>query len=463
MHRSGTSALAGLLTKLGANGPAMVLGPSKNNPVGHFESRPLYLMQDNLLDSAGTSWFDYHKFPDSWYASPKFSEYKKNIRGILESEYGSSGLFVVKDPRNCRIVRFWNSVLDDLNADPFFVHTHRNPLDVAKSLNKRDGFDIEYGCLLWLRHVLDAEFGSRGHTRSFTSYDRILDNWPAEVEKISRELNIDWPNYKSANLVELGEMIRPDLKRNDSSSIINSKVFAQWLREVLEIFNRWAAEGEMAEDHLLLDRIRQSFDDSAEVFGAAVHAKGQSLTKERDDALQKVEAIRRIADQARLDVDNAYTRIAKLHADLETMTAERDQVTSQLHLTFSMLDQRKAELDDTQDELDKSRVALASAVEDAEVLARDLASAQQKIHALQAAETRRNQEFARVQRALLSRQDRITGEDKAKQEQAAKLAATVTNLKDQLAKSNARVRALETSNSWKITAPLRWIVERLKR
>lgn len=463
MHRSGTSALAGLLTKLGANGPSMLLGPSKNNPVGHFESRSLYLMQDNLLDSAGTSWFDYRKFPSSWYASPKFLEYKKNIKSILESEYGSSELFVVKDPRNCRIVSFWNSVLDELNADPFFLHTHRNPLDVAKSLNRRDGFDIEYGCLLWLRHILDAEFGSRGHTRSFTSYDRILENWPSEIEKISRDFNIDWPNYKSANLVELGGMIRPDLRRNESSSIINSKVFAQWFRDVLEIFNRWAADGEMTEDYLLLDKIRHSFDDSAEVFGAAVHAKGRSLATERDEALQKAEAIQKIADKALLDRDNGNSRIAKLHSDLEAMTAERDQLMSQLHLTHSMLDQRKAELDDTRDDLDKARAALARAVEDAEVLTRDFDSAQQKIHALQAVETRRSYEFAKVQRALLSHQDRITGEDKAKQDQAAKLAVTVTNLKDRLAKSDARVHALEASNSWKITAPLRWIVERFKR
>lgn len=100
---------------------------------------------------------------------------------------------------------------------------------------------------------------------------------------------------------------------------------------------------------------------------------------------------------------------------------------------------------------------------------------------LQASEARRNHEFAKVQTALLAQQDQIASEDKSKQDQADRLvtdlkdqlskadtkqdqaARLVTDLKDQLAKADARVHALMTSNSWKVTAPLRWFVELFKR
>lgn len=460
MHRAGTSALAGLLTELGGDGPSNPLGPSKNNPMGHFESRALYLLQDRLLASAGSTWSDYRSFPASWYQSPKADEFCHEVKDLLISEYGSSSFFILKDPRNCRLVPFWRDLLTRMEVRQLFVHTHRNPLEVARSLQKRDGFDLEYGCLLWLRHVLDAEAGSRGLCRSFTSYDRLLASWPAEVEKIARDLSIQWPRYHTANLPRLDEMIRPDLRRNDTPAVTESKVFATWFRDVLAVMDRWAAHGERVEDHAVLDRIRQSFDDSVEVFGNTVQAKGRALQTERDDAREKAEAAQKIADEARKDVDKAHAQGAELQAELEAMTTERDKVAMQLDLSRNMLDQRKAEIDDTQDDLDKTRAALAEAVEGAEALAQDLGLAQQQIQALQASEARRNREFAKVQTALLAYQDGIASEDKSRQDQAAKL---VTDLKDRLAKADARVHALMTSNSWKITAPLRWFIERFKR
>lgn len=469
MHRAGTSALAGLLTELGGDGPSKPLGPSKNNPVGHFESRALYLLQDRLLASAGSTWFDYRNFPANWYQSPKADEFRQEVRDLLVSEYGTSSFFILKDPRNCRLVPFWRDLLTRMEVGQFFVHTHRNPLEVARSLQKRDGLDLEYGCLLWLRHVLDAEVGSRGQRRSFTSYDKLLTSWPAEVEKIARDLGIQWPRYHTANLPNLDKMIRPDLRRNDTPAVTESKVFATWFRDVLGIMDRWAAQGERPEDYAALDQIRHSFDDSAEVFGNAVQAKGQALETERDDARKKAEATQKMADEARKDADKAHVRGAELQADLEAMTTECDKVAMQLDLSRSMLDQRKAEIDDTQDDLDKTRAALAEAVEGAEALARDLGLAQQQIQALQASEARRNREFAKVQTALLSHQNKIVAEDRiaaeyrVKDDQATKLVSTVTELKDRLAKADARVHALETSNSWRVTAPLRWLVERFKR
>ncbi|WP_313349536.1 hypothetical protein [Paracoccus sp. (in: a-proteobacteria)] len=449
MHRSGTSALSGLLMKLGGDGPLTPLGPHRDNSTGYFESKPLYLLQDELLTSAGTSWDDYRPFPRSWLASPKADEFHHKMESLLATEYGSSGFFVIKDPRICRLLPFWLDVLDGLQAQPLFVHTHRNPLEVAQSLHKRDGLDLEYGYLLWLRHILDAEAGSRGKIRSFTSYDRLLQGWPAEVEKIATDLRISWPKYDTAHLSSLDQMIRPQLRRSNACHLTESQVFAQWFQDVLKIFNRWAEHGEDVMDHAMLDQIRRGFNESAGIFGGVVHAKGRAQAFELDGMRQKAEG--------------AFAQSVQLQAELDAVTVERDGIVAQLDLGRSMLDQRKAEIDDTTRELQEARAALTEAEGKQMHLARCLDRAEEKIRTLENNEARQNQDLAKLQIEMLKNQDQIVVIENGRRAESMKSTETIRQLKDRLAKSDAKVQALLTSNSWRVTAPIRWIVLRFKR
>lgn len=240
MQRSGTSALSGLIRRLGADGPATPLGANAHNSKGHFESRSLYPLQDELLANAGSRWDDYRPFPQTWMASPKAEVFRGRLVEAVESEFGDSGFFVVKDPRNCRLVALRRNVLADLGVQPLFVHIHRNPLEVARSLRKRDNLDPEYGALVWLRHVLDAEAGSRGQTRSFTSYDLLLEDGPAEMEKIAADLKISWPMFTPSHAAELDSMLAPELKHNNDRNLLNSRLCARWIGETFSIFERWS-------------------------------------------------------------------------------------------------------------------------------------------------------------------------------------------------------------------------------
>ena len=59
---------------------------------------------------------------------------------ILRSDFGDSRLFVLKDPRMCRLVPFWRSVLNEFGAARCFIIPVRHPLEVAASLKARHGF-----------------------------------------------------------------------------------------------------------------------------------------------------------------------------------------------------------------------------------------------------------------------------------------------------------------------------------
>jgi len=62
MHRSGTSAVAGTLTKLGGRSPKNLMPATKGNARGYFESVPLMQFHEQLLQSAGSAWNDWRAF-----------------------------------------------------------------------------------------------------------------------------------------------------------------------------------------------------------------------------------------------------------------------------------------------------------------------------------------------------------------------------------------------------------------
>jgi hypothetical protein len=423
MHRSGTSALSNLFVTLGGDGPATLMPPTQDNPKGYFESVPLYLLHDELLASAGSSWDDYTPIPESWTLSPKADEFRLKLEESLQSEYGRSGFFIVKDPRICRIVPLWRRALAQMQVSPLFVHTHRNPIEVATSLHKRDGFDVEYGCLAWLRHILDAEFGSRGQVRSFTSYDRIMEDWLAEATKIAADLKISWPKYSVFNASELNAVIEPDLKRNvmGLGHLRGNRMISGWITQVHDIFTRWATSGEVADDRQSLDAIRGAFDESVALFHGVVHRRGKGLIEERDEASRRAEeaAAHVTGQQALIDTlvaerDEAgalaHTRgadLAEQQALVQALTAERDAQIEQSHLDQSRLAQQKAELDDLWRDLDVSRNALAEAEKAQLDLAGQVARFSAELEQLHAEKSSYAQELAASRSILEAHQDEI--------------------------------------------------------
>jgi SAM-dependent methyltransferase len=257
MHRSGTSALSGLLATIGCDGPANPMPATSMNPKGYFESDPIYRLHEEMFLSAGTSWDDFRPFPQDWLHSPKADEFRSKMQEVVASEYGDSSLFVVKDPRICRIVPFWSDVLVGMGIQPLAVHTHRNPLEVATSLVERDLMDRAYGEFLWLCHVIEAEHGSRQLPRAFTSYDRLLKNWVPEVRRLSKALGLTWPRFTAANASTHENFVEPKLRHfvSDPGAVLENDLLSDWIRDTFSILENWAADGASAADYPKLDAV----------------------------------------------------------------------------------------------------------------------------------------------------------------------------------------------------------------
>ena len=69
MHRSGTSALTGLLGNLGLSGPTDPLGATENNLLGYWESKSLVTSSDKFLSDQNSHWSELYTWPSNWWAS----------------------------------------------------------------------------------------------------------------------------------------------------------------------------------------------------------------------------------------------------------------------------------------------------------------------------------------------------------------------------------------------------------
>jgi len=71
----------------------------------------------------------------------------------LRDDFADAPLFVLKDPRICRIVPFWLNVLKNSMLKQALLFQSGIRL-VAASLKHRDGLELAKSFLLWLQHFL---------------------------------------------------------------------------------------------------------------------------------------------------------------------------------------------------------------------------------------------------------------------------------------------------------------------
>jgi hypothetical protein len=318
MHRSGTSALAGLFNILGCKVPANPMPASKANARGFFESTAVRDFNDELLGAAGSSWDDLTRFHDDWLRTPEAEEFLDRAVSVLEAEFGNAKLFVLKDPRICRLVPFWTAALERFGCAVKPVLTIRNPLEVGRSLFTKRRLSEPLGQMLWLRHVLDAERATRGMERFNTSFEQLMLHWDTVAAKAQEALQIVWPK-PLRNVEREVELFLSDELRHVSkaaSQVSRSSILPDWLRESYAILSRWAEDAESADDYQALDRIDCEFDAASAAFLRVARGE-RDATLEQMNRAQALEA-------------SGSAREAELKSVVGVLTKERDELKSQL-------------------------------------------------------------------------------------------------------------------------------------
>jgi hypothetical protein len=287
MHRSGTSAVSGVISALGVAGPKTLASPNEWNPRGYFESPRIFAAHDELLTSVGSRWDDWRRL-DPQLLLAKTEQQRQTIKALLIEEFDGAPLIFIKDPRICRFVPLVTSILAELNYRPVAVLMLRNPFEVAHSLYRREKFALSKSILLWLRHVFDAELHSRHMPRCFLSYEKLLIDWRRQMELIAEKTGIRWPDRSESTGFKIDEFLTAELRheRFSSGKISDHPEVVPLAHDTYEALMDIVAIGESRELLDRLDHLRTKFNDACRTFEpmvADMEAAQRELAAARDE------------------------------------------------------------------------------------------------------------------------------------------------------------------------------------
>lgn len=298
MGRSGSSALARVLSLCGCGLPAELVGATEANLLGHWEPHDALKLNEAFLSVHGASWHDPTlRLQGEIAVDPgRRTAYVEKIKEFLRS-LPNAPLAVIKEPRITALSDYWFEAVRQLEFPIGVVVPVRHPQEVTASLEARDRASPELSSALWLKYNLLAERQSRGVPRVFVDYLNLLTDWRAEVSRIAAALSVDL-SVRDAGAIE--EFLRHDLRRQRHDGQVN-EIFGQpWVSRVYGALSA-AARGEPM-DTVALDEVFDAYRACERAFRVAL----EDFAGRRDP----VPARREIHDARRPDLARLICAVA---------------------------------------------------------------------------------------------------------------------------------------------------------
>lgn len=222
MQRSGTSALAGALVRLG-----LFLGRDEwlyqadaNNRQGYYEHRKATVLNLRCLETFQMHPTSFGEMPLNWRANPLAESLRGELREFIRGEFSKKGLWGVKQPVTSLVLPLYNDVFDQMNLSPHYVLCVRNPLEAMESEANLD-FGDSYRVMpslgkraigSWLRYTLGAFAGAAGHKLTVVPYESLLSD-PERILRTIVSRDSEWTTT-SDMWTEAIESVRRDFRHN---------------------------------------------------------------------------------------------------------------------------------------------------------------------------------------------------------------------------------------------------------
>lgn len=200
MHRSGTSMVTRLLHLCGLYlGESQRLMPAHpDNPEGYWESLDFVGLDDRILARMKGAW----DLPPTGDPNPAadpdlLADFRVRAETCIAAavsgvesrpeENFAPGAWGWKDPRSSLLLPFWSQLMPEMKA----VVCLRNPMEVAASLTKRNGFSTQLGLHLWQKYnerlEQDLQAGP-GIPNIVTHYEALLNYPEQELRRLTEWL-----------------------------------------------------------------------------------------------------------------------------------------------------------------------------------------------------------------------------------------------------------------------------------
>jgi hypothetical protein len=415
MHRSGTSALARSCNLLGVDLGSAFIPEQPDNASGFWEDAGIKDADDLALASHGLLWDDVRPLPEPWRDGFGGEEVRVRLRSTLAELAERSALGGVKDPRISRLLPVWLPILEDLGVTPVFLIALRDPAEVASSLARREQLTPARSHLLWLRYTLEAELHTRGHRRWFVSFDDLLGDWRGTLARAAKELGIRFPVSFDAAAPAIDTFLDPALRHHVTDETRACAGVERWTSDAYATLLRMRDDDGPAERGEL-DRIRARV--------AAGDVALASVVAELEDEI----ATLRSGGGADESPDGGRSARER----------ELDRARREALLAHELVGHRDREVQ-------ASAAALAAERAERAALLR-------QIEALTALNEAANH-------ALASRAAEIAAGERAR----AKLSAALDQQRAETAAATQKIHEILTSQSWRLTEPLRALSAKLRR
>lgn len=312
MHRSGTSAVAGMLKHLGVRfGRHLIPAISGVNDKGFYEDLDVVERNQAILAQLGKQWLDFSPMPDGWWQTPGMSQHQQAIQQLVEW-YAGHGLAGFKDPRLCRLLPLWLDAFVAQGITPHFIIALRDPDAVAASLHRRDAMDSGAAYGLWLAHMLEAERHTQPYSRVFVAYPQLLADWRGVAGDIGDAFGITWPT-------------RPDSIGHTLDSFIDSRL------------NHHVPDQPARADAAMAGDLR---DQAKQLFAALQAADWQACSTIQASFTQTIQGMSPILP--------VYIHTQLLRSEKQTLgrglQAEKDNAKEQIEYRDALLQQTQAAL-----------------------------------------------------------------------------------------------------------------------
>ncbi|MEZ5854614.1 MAG: glycosyltransferase [Hyphomicrobiaceae bacterium] len=404
MHRSGTSALARVLNLLGAALPQDLMGASRGNQFGHWEPAELANLNDKLLAELNSAWDDWRSLKLSDLHPQRAKYYREEIARRLRLDFGNAGLFVLKEPRTCRLVPILEEALADIDCRSLPVLCVRNPLEVYRSLEQREHMQKGHAALLWLRHNLDMEIATRGRPRSIIAYDRFLSEPFEVIDRLQRDLGIQLPNPATDVSAIITKYLRPSERHHTVSAeeVALDPVMRHWVNDAYMALLMLERNPESSPALKTIDRVRTEFDNAVplmkQIANEFTDRLGQS-TAQIEKLIEKTNCVATLRERAAHEASqqqnlidrfrrSAGQREEELAALSEKLTSEKkraDDLAEKLAeaqndyaLQLAASIRRDGELTNADDRIAQLSLQLKLALQETSELAQRLAIAEDK-------------------------------------------------------------------------------------
>ncbi len=191
-HRSGTSAVAGVLHHLGWHLGPDLMPPSPDNPKGYYESMPLVRLHDAALARAGMCWDTATILGEEWGKSFGARQAYVRARQLLQRAFDGtkSNAVALKDPRMCMFRVLWQAACAAEGAELRVLLVSRNEHAMVQSLCRRDKFKPEHAKAVAERYLVGMNDWAHNVPYGLVTYEGMVEDWRHELGQAFNQLGL---------------------------------------------------------------------------------------------------------------------------------------------------------------------------------------------------------------------------------------------------------------------------------